>query len=193
MTHLRSSETRYRAALKPDFLKENSPPPPLYITLYFLVTCLPDSLRTVRDHFLALDPTELTLASLEKYLLEAETSIVTVAISRVTPRSPFFEGCAPSHLIPSVATAAAVDPLGAEEVGGVSAPSDRRRIGKGKRGKGGGGGASGGGSGGGGGGGGGDGGGTGGGVGGGGGGGGGGQGGGGGGGGGGGWGGAGRA
>ncbi|CAI7929687.1 unnamed protein product [Closterium sp. NIES-54] len=30
----------------------------MYITLYFIVTRLPDSLRAVRDHFLALDPTD---------------------------------------------------------------------------------------------------------------------------------------
>ncbi|CAI5530878.1 unnamed protein product, partial [Closterium sp. Naga37s-1] len=111
-------------------------------------TRLPDSLCTVRDQFLALDPIELMLASLEKYLLEAETSTVAVAASHGTPCSPFFEGCAPSPLIPSVATAAAVDLLGAEEVSGASAPSERRGSGKGKGGKGGGGGASGGGTGG---------------------------------------------
>ncbi|CAI7894773.1 unnamed protein product [Closterium sp. NIES-53] len=85
-THLRSSEARYRAALKLAFLAAN--PPPLYMTVYFLVTHLPDSLRTVRDQFLALDPTEITLDSLEKSLLEAEKSTVAVAASRGTPRSP---------------------------------------------------------------------------------------------------------
>ncbi|CAI7760762.1 unnamed protein product, partial [Closterium sp. NIES-54] len=49
------------------------------------------------------------------------TVAVAVAASRGTPRSPFFEGCSPSPLIPSVATAAAVDLLGAEEVGAASA------------------------------------------------------------------------
>ncbi|CAI5950714.1 unnamed protein product [Closterium sp. NIES-64] len=42
-THLRASDTRYRAALPAAFLAEN--PPPMYITLYFLVTRLPESLR----------------------------------------------------------------------------------------------------------------------------------------------------
>ncbi|CAI5967848.1 unnamed protein product [Closterium sp. NIES-64] len=51
ITHLRTSDTRYRAALPADFCAKN--PPPMYITLYFLVTRLPDSLRVVRDHFLA--------------------------------------------------------------------------------------------------------------------------------------------
>ncbi|CAI7828798.1 unnamed protein product [Closterium sp. NIES-54] len=48
ITHLRTSDLRYRAALPPDFLAKN-PPPPMYLTLYHLVTRLPDSLRTVRD------------------------------------------------------------------------------------------------------------------------------------------------
>ncbi|CAI7832153.1 unnamed protein product, partial [Closterium sp. NIES-53] len=34
ITHLRTSDTRYRAALKPEFLDKN--PPPVYITLYFI-------------------------------------------------------------------------------------------------------------------------------------------------------------
>ncbi|CAI5505317.1 unnamed protein product, partial [Closterium sp. Naga37s-1] len=51
ITHLRTSDTRYRAALPADFCTAN--PPPMYITLYFLVTRLPDSLRVVRDHFLS--------------------------------------------------------------------------------------------------------------------------------------------
>ncbi|CAI7832682.1 unnamed protein product [Closterium sp. NIES-54] len=57
------------------FLDSN--PPPMYITLYFIVTRLPDSLRAVKDHFLALDPTALTVDLLEQHLLAAETSVVT--------------------------------------------------------------------------------------------------------------------
>ncbi|CAI7896307.1 unnamed protein product [Closterium sp. NIES-53] len=132
-THLRSSDARYRATLKLDFLAAN--PPPMYITLYYLVNRLPDSLCAVRDHFLALDPTEITLSLLEKHLLEAEKSSVAVAASRGTPLSPFFEGCSPSLLVPSVATTA-VDFLCTEEVGAMSAPSRRRRNNKGKGGKG---------------------------------------------------------
>ncbi|CAI5957248.1 unnamed protein product [Closterium sp. NIES-65] len=68
-------------------------PPPLWLTLYHLVTRLPDTLRA---------------------------------------------GCSPSPLLPSVASAAAVDLLGTEKVGAASASSGRR-SGKGKGGKGGGG------------------------------------------------------
>ncbi|CAI7837293.1 unnamed protein product, partial [Closterium sp. NIES-53] len=93
------------------------------------------------DHFLALEPTDLTVDLLEKHLLAAETSIVAIDVARGTPRTPFFEGCSPSPLTPSHASAAAVDILGAEEVGAASAPSGKRRSGKGKGGKSGGGGS----------------------------------------------------
>ncbi|CAI7917265.1 unnamed protein product [Closterium sp. NIES-54] len=52
----------------------------MYITLYFIVTRLPDSLRTIRDYFLALDLTALTVDLLEQHLLAAETSVVTVDV-----------------------------------------------------------------------------------------------------------------
>ncbi|CAI7743230.1 unnamed protein product [Closterium sp. NIES-54] len=64
----------------------------MFITLYFIVTRLPDSLRSVRDHFLSLDPTSLTVDLLEQHLLAAETSAVAVGAARGTPRPPFFEG-----------------------------------------------------------------------------------------------------
>ncbi|CAI7851064.1 unnamed protein product [Closterium sp. NIES-53] len=66
----------------------------MYITLYFIVTRLPDSLRALRGHFLALDPTDLTVDLLEQHLLAAETSVVAVGAARGTPRTPFFEGAA---------------------------------------------------------------------------------------------------
>ncbi|CAI7881079.1 unnamed protein product [Closterium sp. NIES-54] len=50
----------------------------MYITLYFRVTRLPDSVRGIRDHFLPLDPTEITIDLLEQHLLVAETSVVTM-------------------------------------------------------------------------------------------------------------------
>ncbi|CAI5474778.1 unnamed protein product [Closterium sp. Yama58-4] len=135
ITHLKTSEARFRAAMPDEFLTSN--PPPLWITLYHIVTRLPDSLRTVRDHFLSRSPHELTIALLEKELLAAEASIVAVGTSRGDPRTPFFEGCSPSPLLPSVASAAAVDLLGAGKVGAASASSGRRKS---KGGKGGGGG-----------------------------------------------------
>ncbi|CAI7814227.1 unnamed protein product [Closterium sp. NIES-54] len=106
ITHLRTSDTRYRAALPAE------------------------------DHFLSVCPTTLTVDLLEERLLAAETSIVAVGASRGDPRTPVFEGCSPSPLLPSVASAAAADLGGFESVGAVSTPGGRRRTGKGKGGKG---------------------------------------------------------
>ncbi|CAI7751467.1 unnamed protein product [Closterium sp. NIES-54] len=138
VAHLRTSDARYRAALPTEFLPTNSPP--MYITLYYLITRLPDSLSSVRDHFLSLCPTELIVDLLEERLAAAEKSILAVGASRGDRRTPFFEGCSPVPLLPSVASAATVDLVGTEEVGAASAPSGRRRPGKGKGSKGGGGG-----------------------------------------------------
>ncbi|CAI7870110.1 unnamed protein product, partial [Closterium sp. NIES-54] len=120
--------------------------PPMFITFYFIVSCLPDSLRSVRDHFLSLDPTSLTVELLEQHLLAAKTSAVAVGAARGTPRPPFFEGCSPSPLAPSYASAAAADVSVAEDVRAAST-SAKRCSSKGKGGRGGGGGSSGGGGG----------------------------------------------
>ncbi|CAI7886272.1 unnamed protein product [Closterium sp. NIES-53] len=88
------------------------------------------------DHFLSVCPTTLTVDLLEAGLLAAETSIVAVGASRGDPRTPVLEGCSPSPLLPSVASATAADLGGFESVGAASAPSGRRRTGKGKGGKG---------------------------------------------------------
>ncbi|CAI7798531.1 unnamed protein product [Closterium sp. NIES-53] len=138
VTHLRTSDAHYRAALPAEFLARN--PPPMYITLYFIVTRLSDSVRAVRDHFLALDPTDLTVNLLEQHPLAAETSVVAVGAAHGTPRTPFFERCSPSPLDPSYTSAAAVDVLGAEDVGAAYA-SGKRRSSKGKGGRSGGGGS----------------------------------------------------
>ncbi|CAI7858971.1 unnamed protein product [Closterium sp. NIES-53] len=111
VAHLRTSDARYRAALPTE------------------------------DHFLSLCPTELTVGLLEERLAAAEKSILAIGASHDDRRNPFFEGCSPVPLLPSVASAAAaVDLVGTEEVGAASGPSGRRRNSKGKGGKGGGGG-----------------------------------------------------
>ncbi|CAI7834819.1 unnamed protein product [Closterium sp. NIES-53] len=76
ITHLRTSDARYRAALPTEFFAKK--PPPMYITLYYLVTHLPDSLASVGDHFLSLCTTELTIHLLEERLTAAEKSILAV-------------------------------------------------------------------------------------------------------------------
>ncbi|CAI7929681.1 unnamed protein product [Closterium sp. NIES-54] len=138
VSHLCASHARYHAAVPVEFLDRDQPP--MFITLYFIVTRLPDSLRSVRDHFLSLDPTSLTVDLLKQHLLAAEASAVVVGAARGTPGPPFFEGCSPSPLAPSYASAAAADVSVAEDVGAASA-SVKRRSGKGKGGKGGGGGS----------------------------------------------------
>ncbi|CAI7778265.1 unnamed protein product [Closterium sp. NIES-54] len=110
VSHLRVSDTRYRATVPAE------------------------------DHFLSLDPTSLTIDLLEQHLLAAETSAVAVGAARGTPRPPFFEGCSPSPLAPSYASAAAADVSVPEDVGAGSAIA-KRRSSKGKGGKGGSGGS----------------------------------------------------
>ncbi|CAI5960648.1 unnamed protein product [Closterium sp. NIES-64] len=116
----RLCDTRYRAALPAEFCAKN-PPPPMYITLYYIVTRLPDSLRVVRDHFLSVCPTTLTVDLLEKALLAAEKSILAVGASRGDPRTPFFEGRSVRRL-PQVGDFALVEARGAgalEELAGA--------------------------------------------------------------------------
>ncbi|CAI7808107.1 unnamed protein product [Closterium sp. NIES-53] len=123
------------AAAPAEFLVRNQPP--MFITLYFINTRLPDSLHSVKDHFLSLDPTILTIDLLEQQLLAVETSVVAVGAARGNPRTPFFEGCPPSPLAPSYASAAAVDVPSAEDIEAASA-SAKCRSSKGKGGRGGG-------------------------------------------------------
>ncbi|CAI7790340.1 unnamed protein product, partial [Closterium sp. NIES-54] len=140
VSHLRTSDARYRATVPAEFLDRNQPP--MFITLYFIVTRLPDSLRSVRDHFLSLDLTSLNVDLLEQHLLAGETSAIAVGAARGTPCPPFIEGCSPSPLAPSYASAAAPYVSVAEDVG-VASASAKRRSSKGKGGSGGGGGGSG--------------------------------------------------
>ncbi|CAI5991569.1 unnamed protein product [Closterium sp. NIES-65] len=91
----------------------------MYNTLYYIVIRLPDSLHIVRDHFLSVCPTTVTVDLLEKALLVIEKSIVAVGASRGDPRTLFFEGCSPSPLLPSVASAAAADLVGFEALEGL--------------------------------------------------------------------------
>ncbi|CAI7907803.1 unnamed protein product [Closterium sp. NIES-54] len=146
VSHLRTSDACYRATVPAEFLDRNQPP--MFITLYFIVTCLPDSLRSVRDHFLSLDPTSLTVDLLEQHLLAAKTSAVALGAAGGTLRPPFFEGCSPSHLAPSYASAAVADGKGSKGGGGGSGSGAGGSSGGGGGSGGGGSGGSGGGSGG---------------------------------------------
>ncbi|CAI5937711.1 unnamed protein product [Closterium sp. NIES-65] len=108
----------------------------MYITPCYLVTRLPDSLPSVKDHFPILCSTTLTVDPLEERLLAAKKNIVAVGASRGDLRAPFFEGCSRVPLLPSVASAVAVNLVGTESVGAASAPSRRRHSGRSKGGKG---------------------------------------------------------
>ncbi|CAI7805611.1 unnamed protein product [Closterium sp. NIES-54] len=132
VSHLCASDARYHAAVPAEFLDRD--PPPMYITLYFIVA------RSVRDHFLSLDPTSLTVDLLEQHLLLAATSAVAVGAARGSPHPPFFEGCSPSPLALSYASAAAADVSVPKNVEAASA-SVKHRSSKGMGGRGGGGGS----------------------------------------------------
>ncbi|CAI7785200.1 unnamed protein product, partial [Closterium sp. NIES-53] len=99
-----ASNARYRTALLAEILDRNPPP---------------------MDHFLSLDPTSLTVDLLGQHLLADETSAKAVGAAHGTPRTPFFEGCSPSPLAPSYASAAVVDVLSTEDVGIASASAKR--------------------------------------------------------------------
>ncbi|CAI7746477.1 unnamed protein product [Closterium sp. NIES-53] len=102
------------------------------LALPFLFPELSD-FTTVADLLTHLHSLETCYASaLKPAFREAESAALAVATSCRTPLPSVFEGCSPSLLAPCVAFAAAVDFLGAEEVGVASAPSGRRRSGKGK-------------------------------------------------------------
>ncbi|CAI5947175.1 unnamed protein product [Closterium sp. NIES-65] len=117
ITHLRTSDIRYRAALPAEFCAKN--PSPMYITLYYIVTRLPDSLRLVKDHFLSVCPTTLTVDLLEERLLAAEKSIVAVGASRGDPRTPVFEGRSALRL-PRAGDAAPARARGARALEGLA-------------------------------------------------------------------------
>ncbi|CAI7744693.1 unnamed protein product [Closterium sp. NIES-53] len=101
ITHLRTSDARYRAALPAELCAKN--PPPMYITLYYLVIRLPDSLASVRDQFLSLCPTEFIVDLLEKRLAAVEKSIVAVGASRGLQLGPVLVHS--STVLPCPATA----------------------------------------------------------------------------------------
>ncbi|CAI7788439.1 unnamed protein product, partial [Closterium sp. NIES-53] len=61
VSHLCTSDARYRATVPAEFLDSNQTA--MFITLYFIVTHLPDSLRSARDHFSPLNPPPSLLTS----------------------------------------------------------------------------------------------------------------------------------
>ncbi|CAI7767637.1 unnamed protein product [Closterium sp. NIES-53] len=103
-------------------LEPSGPYPGLVGCLMYLMTCTQPDLA-------------FPLSLLARYMAP-----VAVGAARSTPRTPFFEGCSPSPLAPSYASAATVDVLSTEDVRAASA-SAKHRSSKGKGGRGGGGGS----------------------------------------------------
>ncbi|CAI7833544.1 unnamed protein product [Closterium sp. NIES-53] len=101
VSHLHTSDARYRATVPAEFLDRNQPP--MFITLYFIVTRLPDSLRSVllvalhaRPSLrgtpplplppptpLPLLPTPLVLRTLELLLLVRSTAAARARVAKV--------------------------------------------------------------------------------------------------------------
>ncbi|CAI7873699.1 unnamed protein product [Closterium sp. NIES-53] len=93
ITHLRTSDTRYRAALLAEFLDRN--PPPIYITLYFIVTrCF------FRDSF---TPTQLPAPFLVRLADPAEGPVLARS-STVLPCPAVLSGSLSSLHLPSFST-----------------------------------------------------------------------------------------
>ncbi|CAI7806356.1 unnamed protein product [Closterium sp. NIES-53] len=137
------------------------PPPPIWLTIHWLVPRLLHRLSFARDAPLQKHPSELTIVLLESSLSKIESNLLSVAsvTDAVPPR--LFDGCAVPQLPTFTATRATAAVSVSEETAAVSADGGQKRGKGGKKGgKGGGGGGVGSGNGGGGGGGGGTGGGT---------------------------------
>ncbi|CAI7786615.1 unnamed protein product [Closterium sp. NIES-53] len=81
VTHLRTSDARYRATIPAEFLATNQSP--MFITLHFTVSRLPYSLRSIRDQFLSLDPTSLIVDLLETSVLLRLVQSTEAARARV--------------------------------------------------------------------------------------------------------------
>ncbi|CAI7853211.1 unnamed protein product, partial [Closterium sp. NIES-54] len=102
VSHLRATDSRFRAALSAEFCAANSTknvsschshhPRSRSFTRYCLDSHSSSAhcsfISHFMDHFLALDPTILTVDDFEKHLLAADKNILAVGAARGTPRSP---------------------------------------------------------------------------------------------------------
>ncbi|CAI7843347.1 unnamed protein product [Closterium sp. NIES-54] len=143
VTHLRSLDASYRVACTATQLE--SYPPPIFLTLYFIVTRLPDRLSSPHDALLARHPIELTIDLIETSLnkIETRTRSIAYATGAIVPH--LFEGCALPQL-PTFTTSVAAGESSATKDTAAAAGSGGLRHGKGgtKGGKGSGGGGGGG-------------------------------------------------
>ncbi|CAI7776450.1 unnamed protein product, partial [Closterium sp. NIES-54] len=147
VTHLRSLDASFRAACTDAQLLVA--PPPMSLTVHWLVTRLPDHLATSRDVLLQKHPTELTIDLLETALEKIESNLLSVASATDTVPPRLFAECAAPQLPTFTATRASATMSVVEDTAAVSAADWQKRGKSGKKGgKGGGGGRGGAGSGG---------------------------------------------
>ncbi|CAI7752148.1 unnamed protein product [Closterium sp. NIES-54] len=101
--HLRSLDAQFRAAFAAPALLANDPP--MYMTLYLPASRLPDRFKPTRDHFLTIAPRTFTIELFEEKVLAVEGPARSLAVTASAVLPPIFEGCAPSFLASSVASA----------------------------------------------------------------------------------------
>ncbi|CAI7930373.1 unnamed protein product, partial [Closterium sp. NIES-54] len=116
ITHLRTSDNRYHAALPAEFCAKN--PPPMYITLYYLVTRLPD---TLRSEPLVVTPVPLSLRGAPSFLFCPPLPLLLLstllALSRSALRLLLARGAATAR----ASEARALEEVAREEVVAVEA------------------------------------------------------------------------
>ncbi|CAI7737008.1 unnamed protein product [Closterium sp. NIES-53] len=90
-THLRFLVASYRAAYTEAQLLVA--PPPIWPTVHWVVTRLPDRLSTARDALLQQHPCELTIDLIETTLRKIESNLLSVASATDAVAPRLFEGC----------------------------------------------------------------------------------------------------
>ncbi|CAI7860607.1 unnamed protein product [Closterium sp. NIES-54] len=137
-THLPSLVASYQAACTEAQLLVA--PPPIWLTIYWVVNRLPDCLSTARDALLQQQPNELTIDLLETTLGKIESNLLSVASAIDAVAPSLFEGCAVPQFPTFTASRASAAVSVSDDTAAVST-ADRQKRGKGgkKGGKGGGG------------------------------------------------------
>ncbi|CAI7745490.1 unnamed protein product [Closterium sp. NIES-54] len=106
IAHMRSLDSSYRAACTDAQLALL--PPPMAITIYFIITSLPGRLAFVRDALLLKHPSELTIEVLESALKNVESNLRSVASASGAVPPPLFHGCTVPQLPTLTASLATV-------------------------------------------------------------------------------------
>ncbi|CAI7866291.1 unnamed protein product [Closterium sp. NIES-54] len=129
IAHLRSLDSSYRTACTDAQLALL--PPPMAMTIYFIVSSLPDRLATVRDTLLLKHTSELTIEVLESTLKDVESNLRSVASASGTVPPPLFHGC----IVPQLPTfTASLATTATDETATAVTTSARSRVRSGRRG-----------------------------------------------------------